>query len=247
MKPDLTRLANELRQELASGRVVVVSGVCEVFYEGRSRSRLGPAPRLVIIKPDGSVLVHSGRGVEPVNWQPPGSKVVVTSGEDGVVIRSSRESPREVLVIKLVNLVFHTSARLDPHDEKLLHVDEHELYEVIWENPGLIEEGLRLLARQRKAGEGRADFIGVDRNGRRVVVEVKRVAADEGSVKQIYKYRVSLKGGRALLLAPRFTQSAQRLAKHLGVELKKIDVKRLSDEVFRKQKKRLSGQATLVG
>ena len=59
----------------ARDNVLIVVGCCSVEYSGRARSTLGWGARIVIIKPDGSVLVHQRAGREPVNWQPPGTRV----------------------------------------------------------------------------------------------------------------------------------------------------------------------------
>jgi RecB family endonuclease NucS len=59
----------------ARNSVLIVVGCCCVEYSGRARSTLGWGERIVIVKPDGSVLVHQRAGREPVNWQPPGTRV----------------------------------------------------------------------------------------------------------------------------------------------------------------------------
>ena len=46
---------------------------CRVHHDGRAKSELGPGDRIIIVKPDGSFLIHQGEKREPVNWQPPGS------------------------------------------------------------------------------------------------------------------------------------------------------------------------------
>jgi len=52
--------------------MVTLFGRCTVDYEGRAASTLGPGDRHVMLKPDGSALVHTDEGQQPVNWQPPG-------------------------------------------------------------------------------------------------------------------------------------------------------------------------------
>ncbi len=57
---------------------------CSVIYEGRARSKLGSGDRMIIIKSDGSFMVHQDRNLEPVNWQPPKSqcKASLKEGDD---------------------------------------------------------------------------------------------------------------------------------------------------------------------
>ena len=55
------------------GELITVFGECRVDYEGRASSTLGAGKRLLVLKPDGSALVHTDEKRTPVNWQPPGS------------------------------------------------------------------------------------------------------------------------------------------------------------------------------
>src|SRR5512132_923660 len=54
---------------LSSAAMRLVIARCSVDYVGRLSARLEPATRLVIVKADGSVLVHSDAGgYKPLNW-----------------------------------------------------------------------------------------------------------------------------------------------------------------------------------
>jgi len=55
--------------------ILILLARCKVFYEGRAKSQLEEGDRLIIIKPDGTFLIHKDKKREPVNWQPPGSKI----------------------------------------------------------------------------------------------------------------------------------------------------------------------------
>lgn len=54
--------------------LIVILACCSASYEGRARSRLEPGERLIVIKPDGTFMIHQDRKVDPVNWQPPRSR-----------------------------------------------------------------------------------------------------------------------------------------------------------------------------
>ena len=52
--------------------VRLLVAVCSVEYEGRLAARLPPALRLVMLKRDGSLAVHSdSRAYKPLNWMSP--------------------------------------------------------------------------------------------------------------------------------------------------------------------------------
>lgn len=57
----------ELRSGFEAGAMATVVGRCEVLYDGRTSSYLGPGEQLVIVKPDGTVLVHRNQQRTPVN------------------------------------------------------------------------------------------------------------------------------------------------------------------------------------
>ena len=71
---DLAEAVERIREAIRSKRLLIVVGRMEVSYAGRASSILGSGDRVLMIKPDGSVLIHRPMGYEPVNWQPPGSR-----------------------------------------------------------------------------------------------------------------------------------------------------------------------------
>ncbi|MGQ0535587.1 MAG: endonuclease NucS, partial [Methanobacteriota archaeon] len=70
--PDAETAARFLRHHVP-GHLVQVFGACTVLYEGRASSTLGDGERILLLKPDGALLVHQAHGVKPANWQPPGT------------------------------------------------------------------------------------------------------------------------------------------------------------------------------
>jgi RecB family endonuclease NucS len=55
--------------------VRLVIARCSVDYSGRLTAHLPLATRLILIKADGSVLIHSDTGTKALSWMPPGSRV----------------------------------------------------------------------------------------------------------------------------------------------------------------------------
>ena len=115
------KIERSIKEALAQRRILLLIGNCWVDYKGRASSRLEPGERVVIIKEDGSVLVHRSSGYEAVNWQPPGC-VFQSRVENGVLqINAVRRKPSESLRIYF-NLIYLLSAmKLKDAGEFSLH------------------------------------------------------------------------------------------------------------------------------
>jgi len=71
-RPSLDEAYEAVKNGIAQRRMLLIVGSCTVDYVGRASSKLSQGERLLIIKPDGSTLIHRPRDYAPVNWQPPG-------------------------------------------------------------------------------------------------------------------------------------------------------------------------------
>lgn len=72
INPTVGEAESAVKEAIAQHKTLLVVGNCWVDYLGRARSTLEPGERILMIKGDGSLLVHRPVGYEPVNWQPPG-------------------------------------------------------------------------------------------------------------------------------------------------------------------------------
>jgi RecB family endonuclease NucS len=229
-----------------AGAVVAVVGSCTVDYEGRASSTLGSGERHLMLKPDGSALVHTDEGQQPVNWQPPDCEHEVRlsggTGSDGegesgdgpsdagtgerrLVVESHRETPEEHLVVRFES-VLHAGAfdLTDERDLSLLGTEE-DLRERVLDDPDLVEEGFAPLATERQTPAGAVDVYGEDRDGRTVVVELKRRRVGPDAVGQLGRYVDALERElhagaevRGVLVAPSVTDRARRLLAERGLE-----------------------------
>ncbi|HUK27893.1 MAG TPA: hypothetical protein VLV31_05680, partial [Candidatus Acidoferrales bacterium] len=67
VKPTLSDAADFLEKAFRGRNFALVIGTCRVDYEGRASSTLESGERILVVKEDGSVLVHRPTGYEPVN------------------------------------------------------------------------------------------------------------------------------------------------------------------------------------
>jgi len=213
-----------------------------VDYQGRARSTLNPGERILIIKEDGSVLVHRPKGYEPVNWQPPGCIFHSDLREDIFLIKAVRRKPRETLQIFFDEIYFLAAMSLVDEGEFSLYASEEDMQEAIMIQPSLVEDGLHPITYEKKVEPGFIDVYGIDKNGRMVVIEIKRRTAGKEAVLQLSKYVDSLKNVvnreiRGILVAPKIAKGVQKLLLTLGLEFKRLDPKKCA-EILKKRKAR---------
>lgn len=230
INPTFTELTDAQSKSIAEGRLLILLARCSVEYSGRSASKLGSGDRIVIVKPDRSVLVHRRAGRDAVNWQPPGSVIKIQTSDHSTTLRAFRPRQRETLLIRLEEV--YLVASMKPTDDARLEMllTEKELYQVIASHPELIEEGLRIASAQRVVGEGVADFSARDSRGNYVVIEVKKDPVSPDAVKQLYGYVAALRQNplnvRGILLGPSISKAARSLLSSLKLEFRQIDLKK---------------------
>ncbi|MEZ0166321.1 endonuclease NucS [Kineococcus sp. LSe6-4] len=180
---------------------------CSVDYAGRLTAHLPLATRLLLVKADGSVLVHSdGGSYKPLNWMSPPAKLTVdVPGEDA----------REAGVVETWTVQhLKTDDRLVVSVHEVLHESEHELgvdpglvkdgveahlQKLLAEHIGTLGDGYALVRREYMTAIGPVDILARDADGRAVAVEIKRRAEIDG-VEQLTRYLDLL--NRDPLLAP---------------------------------------------
>jgi len=176
----------------ARNSVLIVVGCCCVEYSGRARSTLGWGERIVIVKPDGSVLVHQRAGREPVNWQPPGTRVrYQTETDNGTslfVIYSYRFKPPEKMYVRFKTIKTISAYML--RDDQALQITgaESDIADRILSDPSIIEEGLRITDREKQTRSGAIDLYGIDQDHTPVIIEVKRSQPTPSAVFQLKAY-----------------------------------------------------------
>jgi RecB family endonuclease NucS len=178
---------------------------CQVDYAGRLTAHLPMATRVLMIKADGSVLVHSdGGSYKPLNWMSPPCTLREGMSEDGATLwtitaRSSSNGPDDTLQI-LIDEVFSDTSHdlgIDPGLQKD-GVEKH-LQELLAEHPSHLGEGLVLVRREFPTAIGPVDLMCRDGAGASVAVEIKRRGEIDG-VEQLTRYLELL--NRDPLLAP---------------------------------------------
>jgi endonuclease len=168
---------------------------CTVDYKGRLTAHLPEATRLLIVKADGSVLVHSdGGSYKPLNWMSPPCALKEEPGLWTVTNKAG-----EQLIITL-DEVLHDSTH-DLGTDPGLRKDgvESHLQELLAAQLHVLGEGWRLVRREYPTPIGPVDLMCRDAAGISVAVEIKRRGEIDG-VEQLTRYLELL--NRDPLLAP---------------------------------------------
>lgn len=242
--PEVEEAVNRLKAAFKERRTIILVGNCWVKYRGRAASKLEPGERILIIKEDGSVLVHRPKGYEPVNWQPPGCAFQVHSEGRLLVIKAIKRRPRETVTIFFDRIYLLSILRLVDKGEFSLYASEEDMQKAILLEPAILEEGFKPIDYERRVEPGFVDVYGIDKNGCMVVVEIKRRTAGRDAVLQLAKYVEALKPlvnreVRGILAAPQISRGARRLLVSLGLDFKRVDPKKCSNVLRRMEDKKI--------
>ena len=237
-KPTLCEAAALIEKAFAKRNTLIVVGDCHVHYVGRASSKLEQGERLLIIKSDGSLLVHRPVGYEPVNWQPAGSVFHVQVKGDELEVHAVRQKPRENVRVTFSQVLLVSALTLEDAGEFLLYASENDMHRAILLKPELLEEGFKPISWEKHVEPGFVDIYGEDKNGKLVIVEVKRKTASKEAAFQLSKYIGPIKAKvnreiRAILVAPSLGKDVQRTLVSLGLEFKALDPK-VCAEVLKK-------------
>ena len=243
--PSVERAAEFVREALSERKGLVIVGNCWVDYKGRASSKLEPGERIVMIKGDGSVLVHRPVGYEPVNWQPPGCLFQTRVAGDVLRVRAIRSKPSESVRISFDSVYLVSVLSLVDKGEFSLYASEEDMQRAILLEPFLLEADLKPIMYEKKVEPGFVDVYGIDKSGRLVVVEIKRKAAGRTAALQLAKYvdfvkSVAGREVRGVLAAPRLARGVQRLLASLGLEFKSLDPKRCAEVLHRPESRKLA-------
>jgi len=175
--------------------VRLVIATCSVDYIGRLTAHLPLAKRLLLVKADGSVLVHSdGGSYKPLNWMSPPCSLVVTDDVWTVTNKAG-----EQLIITIESIEHDVAHELGVDPGLVKDGVEAHLQKLLAEQITVLGEGYRLVRREFPTPIGPVDIMARDAAGLSVAVEIKRRGEIDG-VEQLTRYLELL--NRDPLLAP---------------------------------------------
>ena len=154
---------------------------CSVNYSGRLNAVLAESVRLIIVKADGSVLVHADAGgYKPLNWMTPPTMIEEVPGS--MVVRKRAGASEDRLEISISEVLSDSEHDMgSPDGETALAKDgvEAHLQELLAAQPSWCGEGFELVRREWPTDIGPVDLMCRDADDEWVAIEIKRVAGIE--------------------------------------------------------------------
>lgn len=197
---------------------------CTVDYAGRLETRLGEAVRLIMVKADGCVAIHSDGGAyKPLNWM--NSPNTVEELDATWTVRNPKGETMTIHIHEVLHDSLHDLGT-DPGLEK--DGVEKQLQELLAASPETMEPGLVLLRREHYTALGPVDILCKDTRGNTVVIEVKRRGEIDG-VEQLTRYLADLANDptlgtlRGMFVAQSIKPQARTLAESRGITCVEVD------------------------
>jgi len=204
--------------------VRLVIARCRVEYTGRLTAELPMATRLIMVKADGTLAIHSdGNASKPLNWMVSPNSIEVQ--QDRWEVINPKGERLSIFIDEILEDVTHHLG-----DDPGLVKDgvEAHLQELLATRPWVLEQGLSLIRREYPTDIGPVDLLCADIEGRSVAVEVKRRGEISG-VEQLTRYMERLDNDprlapvRGMLVAQSVVPQARVLAETRGIEAIEVD------------------------
>lgn len=174
-------------------RLVVAD--CSVDYAGRLSAHLPRATRVLMLKNDGSILVHSdGGSYKPLNWMsPPCTLTQIELSEEqtaaGVVEawKVTHAKTADMLVVSLFDIIHEFEHELGVDPGLIKDGVEAHLQELLAAQIEILGDDYTLVRREYMTAIGPVDILAKDADGQSVAIEIKRRGEIDG-VEQLTRY-----------------------------------------------------------
>ncbi|MCT2592439.1 endonuclease NucS [Streptomyces sp. N2-109] len=163
---------------------------CSVDYAGRLTAHLPSAPRLILVKADGSVSIHADdRAYKPLNWMSPPCtlKEEAADPDGGDAVWTVENKGGEKLIITMEEVLHDSSHELGTDPGLIKDGVEAHLQELLADRMETLGEGWTLIRREYPTAIGPVDILGRDSDGTTIAIEIKRRGEIDG-VEQLTRY-----------------------------------------------------------
>jgi RecB family endonuclease NucS len=203
-----------LQECIGDGSSIILVCSCSIEYWGRGRSVVGIGDRILILKPDSTLIVHSLSGFKPLNWMSPPTDTIVEKSDGKILLHSQRTvKPYEEMkvTIEKVHDFRHYKSLEDSERQELTH-NERDMQDYLVKNPHLVDVNFSLKSTGYRSPLGFFDLYGKI-GGKYAVIELKSERAGLPAALQLKRYRDWLRNHlneevEGILMAPSITPNA---------------------------------------
>lgn len=238
---DLVEFAASIKAALNSNLSVVFACNCVVNYSGRAESYLPSGDRIVIIKPDKTLIIHQSNGSNPVNYMKADTNHSIITGKGGVILKSTNLKESMHTEVQKVHF-FHAHLLNDTEKIRIVGT-ERDMANHLVENPSLVSKDFKPLSTEEHTKYGFIDVFGYDANNNLVVVECKRYVGNLNAVTQLRRYVEKIKKAKGLtnvkgvLACPRISPNALKMLTDWGFEFVSLKPPRYLERFDKHQRK----------
>lgn len=236
-------LSTILRDYLAKTMMITLYATCSIDYNGRAQSYLPSGERLIIIKPDKTLLIHQPAGNAPINYMKEGTHYHLAEHGNVLILTAHNLRAQEAMIIEL-HAIHHVYGQPLQDGAKIqLHGHEKDMSDMLYTHPALVEKGLKPVSREEKTEFGFIDVLCRDTKNNLVIIECKRNHADFKAVEQLQRYVEKVKKSkgimnvRGILASPSISENAKTLLKQLGFQHAHIEPPKFKEAYKKNQKK----------
>jgi len=218
---------------------------CSVDYAGRLTAHLPKAKRLLMLKGDGSILIHSETGsYKPLNWMNPPCNYSTHEPDEeqlsqGVkeIWRVSQAKTADILWVQIYEIHADVNHELGKDPGLIKDGVEAHLQELLAAQIELIGSGAQLVRREYMTPIGPVDILAKDGSGQSVAIEIKRRGEIDG-VEQLTRYLelmnrdAALSPVRGIFAAQEIKPQARTLAEDRGIECLILDYEQMRTEAI---------------
>ncbi len=211
-----------LRNHLAKTNALILFANCTIDYNGRAQSYLPPGDRIILIKPDKTLLIHQPQGSAPINYMKDGTHYHLEEHGNALLLKAHNPKAQEFMTIEL-HTIYHLHAQpMDDGEKIILKGQEKDMSDMLYANPALIGKNLKSVSREEKTEFGFIDVLYRDIQNNLVIVECKRNTADFKAVEQLQRYVEKVKKSKGItnvkgiLASPHISDNAKTLLKQFG-------------------------------
>jgi len=226
-------LQDRINLDISEGKALFLVGRCHIEYWGRSRSLIGAGERFILLKSDGTLLVHAKTGFKPLNWMSAPTDTVAEQTDDGLLIHSQRtKKPFEEMKVWLEAVREYKSfTDLCDRENLIVRHTEKDMKDYLVKHTHLIDSEFRLKSTEYRTPLGYLDIYGKIGN-KYAVVELKADRAGLPAALQIVRYKQWLEHNlkqsvKAILMAPSANDNAIKILVKEGIEFKKFNIKKI--------------------